>query len=374
MDSPPISKLVGADLRVERRDALNALLDKEELDGLIVTSRPNVRYLTGFSGTAGVALVLRDGLSFFSDFRYRSQANDEVGDAARVEIVATDVWSRVWEVLRAAPSLGSVGFESHAVTVYQAGRFADAKLPCRLQPVNELVERLRIRKHPSEVAAIRRAAALASDALRAALESVRVGQRELDVATRLESELRRRGSEWHPFPTIVASGPRSALPHARTSPRTIGLGDLLLIDFGAELDGYCADLTRTVVVGRPADERQRTVYDLVRDAQLAARTGIRAGMTGRDADALARSPIEARGFGDAFGHSLGHGLGLEVHEAPRVSKGNADALPVGAVVTIEPGVYIPGWGGVRIEDDVHLAAGGPELLSDGMTDLIELGD
>lgn len=365
---------MGADLRAERRGALGALLEHEGLDGLIVTSLPNVRYLTGFSGTAGVALVLRDGVSFFTDFRYRSQADDEVGDAARIEIVSTDVWSRVWEVVRAAPALDTVGFEAHAVTVYQAGRFADAKLPCRLQPANELVERLRVRKHPTEVAAIRRAAALAGEALRATLESVRVGERELDVAARLESELRRRGSEWHPFPTIVASGPRSALPHARTSPRAIGPGDLLLLDFGAELDGYCADLTRTVVVGRRADERQRVVYDLVREAQLTARTGIRAGMTGRDADALARSPIEARGFGDAFGHSLGHGLGLEVHEGPRVSKGNANPLPAGAVVTIEPGVYIPGWGGVRIEDDVHLAADGPELLSDGVTDLIELAD
>ena len=365
---------MATDLRSERRAALLSLLAQEGLDGLIATSLPNVRYLTGFSGTAGVAVLLRDGLSFFTDFRYREQAEAEVGDAARVEIVGSDTWTRVWDALRAAPGLETVGYESHAVTVYQAGRFAEVSLPCRLRPVSELVERLRVRKHAVEVEAIRRAAHLTSEALQATLEGVRVGQTELDVAARLESELRRRGSEWHPFPTIVASGPRAALPHARTSGRAIEPGDLLLLDFGAQLDGYCADLTRTVVVGRRADERQRTVYELVREAQRVARTGIRAGMTGREADALARSVIEARGFGDAFGHSLGHGLGLEVHEAPRVSKANTEPLPAGAVVTIEPGVYLPGWGGVRIEDDVHLAASGPELLSDGATGLIELAD
>src|SRR6267142_520786 len=181
---------------------------------------------------------------------------------------------------------------------------------------------------------------------------------------------RRLGSEGHPFATIVASGPRSALPHARSSRRAVAAGEWLLLDFGAQVDGYCADITRTVVVGARATERQRVLYGLVYEAQQRARGGVRAGMTGRDADALARDPITARGFGEAFGHSLGHGLGLEVHEAPRLSKTNPSPLPAGAVVTIEPGVYLPGDGGVRIEDDVHLAAAGPELLSDGLTDLL----
>jgi Xaa-Pro aminopeptidase len=152
----------------------------------------------------------------------------------------------------------------------------------------------------------------------------------------------------------------------------VAAGEWLLLDFGAQVDGYCADITRTVVVGARATERQRVLYGLVREAQQRARCGVRAGMSGRDADALARDPIAARGFGEAFGHSLGHGLGLEVHEAPRLSKINLDPLPAGAVVTIEPGVYVAGDGGVRIEDDVHLAATGPELLSDGLTDLLEL--
>src|SRR4029077_4995793 len=211
---------------------------------------------------------------------------------------------------------------------------------------------------------------------------VRPGLTELAIAGVLEGALRRRGSEGHPFATIVAAGPRGARapprsrgapPPARSSGRAVAAGEWLLLDFGAQVDGYCADITRTVVVGGRASERQRVLYELVRDAQRRARTAVRAGMSGRDADALAREPIAARGFEEAFGHSLGHGLGLEVHEAPRLSKTNADPLPAGAVVTIEPGVYLAGEGGVRIEDDVHLPDGrGAELLSDGLTDLVEL--
>ncbi|HEU5358633.1 MAG TPA: M24 family metallopeptidase, partial [Gemmatimonadales bacterium] len=203
------------------------------------------------------------------------------------------------------------------------------------------------------------------------LPGVRVGESELAVAARLEAALRVRGSEWHPFPTIVASGPRAALPHARSTERTIAPGEWLLIDFGAQVDGYCSDLTRTVVVGK-ADTRQRAVYEVVEAAQRRAREGVRAGMTGREADALARDLIAQRGYGEAFGHSLGHGLGLEVHEAPRLSPTAEAVLPEGAVVTIEPGIYLPGWGGVRLEDDVLLAPEGPRCLSDGRTSLIEL--
>jgi Xaa-Pro aminopeptidase len=362
---------VAPDLREDRRRGLWSLLEAEQLDGLIVTHLPNVRYLTGFSGTAGVAVVLRGGTLFLTDFRYRTQADSEVGQAARIEIVGPDLWARLWEVLREYPQSAVLGYESHAVTVEQSAVFARTEVPCRVRPVAELVERLRVRKHPSEVNAIREAARLAGDALRAALGCVRAGQREYDVAALLEAELRRRGSEWHPFPTIVASGERSALPHARTGARRLERGDLLLLDFGAQLEGYCADITRTVVVGK-ADERQRTVYEMVREAQASARSTIRAGMTGKEADALARRLIEARGFGDAFGHSLGHGLGLEVHEGPRVSRANESPLPEHAVVTIEPGIYLPGWGGVRIEDDVYLDPRGAVLLSDGRTELVEL--
>jgi Xaa-Pro aminopeptidase len=235
-----------------------------------------------------------------------------------------------------------------------------------------MVEGLRVSKDPTEVAAIRSAATLAGEALQATLAGVGVGMSELEIAGLLEGHLRRLGSEGHPFQSIVASGPRTALPHARSSSRTVAAGEWLLLDFGAQVDGYCADITRTVVLGARASERQRALYEVVRDAQLRARTGVRAGMPGRDADALARDPIQARGFGGAFGHSLGHGLGLEVHEAPRLAKTSAEPLPADAVVTIEPGVYLAGQGGVRIEDDVYLSSDGPVLLSDGRTELVEL--
>jgi Xaa-Pro aminopeptidase len=237
--------------------------------------------------------------------------------------------------------------------------------------VADVVEDLRQVKDGGEVSRIEEAGRLALDALAEVLPTVRVGQRELDIAARLEAALRIRGSEWHPFETIVASGPRAALPHARTSERVIGRGEFLLLDFGAKVDGYCSDITRTVALG-PADERQQTVYELVREAQVKARTEIRGGMLGFEADALARQVIVERGFGEAFGHSLGHGLGLEVHEAPRLAVTAKAPIPTGAVVTIEPGIYLPGWGGVRLEDDVWLSPDGPVLLTDGRTDLLEL--
>lgn len=213
-------------------------------------------------------------------------------------------------------------------------------------------------KDADETARIREAARLASEALAAVIGGIRPGRREIDVAAELEAALRVRGSEWHPFHTIVASGPRSALPHAQSTSRVIGAGDLLVVDFGAQLDGYCSDITRTFVVGAAADGRQREVYSIVEQAQHRARRLMRAGMTGREIDALARDPITTAGMGEAFGHSLGHGVGLEVHEEPRLAKTSETVIPPGAVVTVEPGVYFEGWGGVRIEDDVAVTAGG----------------
>ena len=363
----------GVDRRPDRHAALVALLEAEGLDALLVTSRPNIRYLTGFSGSAGVAVVTKNALLLVTDFRYDEQARQQCGAVARVEIEGTSVWDRLFKELPTLGTLDLAGFEGHALSVKEAERFSQgAGAAWRWKPAGELVERLRVRKDEAEVAAIRAAAGVATAALGETLASARPGQTELEIAGTLEGALRRHGSEAHPFPTIVASGPRSALPHAHTSTRTVAAGDFLLLDFGAVVDGYCADVTRTVVVGRRADESQRALYGLVQEAQRRAREGVRAGMSGREADALARDPIEARGFGAAFGHSTGHGLGLEVHEAPRLARTANDALPQDAVVTIEPGLYVAGRGGVRIEDDVHLSAEGPVLLTDGCTDLVEL--
>ena len=368
-----MSPTSGADRRPQRQAALAALLETEALDALLVTSRPNIRYLTGFSGSAGVAVATKSGVLIVTDFRYDEQARQECGAVARVEIDGTSVWDRLFKELPTLGALDTIGFEPHAVTVKEAERFSTGPgSSWHWKAAGELVERLRVRKDAGEIRSIRAAAELATRSLRETLATVRSGQTELEIASVLEGALRRHGSEGHPFPTIVASGPRTALPHAHTSTRTVAAGEWLLLDFGAVVDGYCADVSRTVVVGKRADEGQRALYGLVQEAQRRARDGVRAGMSGKDADALARDPIEARGFGAAFGHSTGHGLGLEVHEAPRLSRTAADPLPEDAVVTIEPGVYVTGRGGVRIEDDVHLSAEGPVLLSDGCTDLVEL--
>ncbi len=357
-----------ADFRATRQGAVLAALP-DGVDALLVTHLPNIRWLTGFTGSAALLIIGQNRSTLITDFRYAGQAPQEVGSSAEVIIDRASVWQRLRRVLEAG-GFGALAVESHVVTIRDLER-VNAMFRGRLVPVVDLVEQLRQVKDDTEVAAITAAAALASDALAAVLPTVRAGDREIDVAARLESALRLRGSEWHPFQTIVASGPRAALPHARSSDRTLGRGEFLLIDFGAQVDGYCSDITRTVGLGA-LDERQMVVYDLVREAQIRAREGLRAGMTGRDGDALARDLIAARGYGDAFGHSLGHGLGLEVHEAPRLAATAEAVLPGGAVVTVEPGIYLQGWGGVRIEDDVWLGPAGPALLSDGRTELIIL--
>lgn len=363
-----------ADRRRARLEALVKALETAGLDALLVTARPNVRYLTGFSGSAALVVVTRADVLLVTDSRYDEQARAEAGAVARVVVERTSMWDRLFEELLGLGPLDGVGYEAHAMTVKEADRLAahgPPARPWRWRAAGDLVEQLRVRKDPDEVAAIYAAARLAGEAFRRALDEVRPGLTELEITGVLEGQLRRLGSEGHPFPTIVASGPRSALPHARSTRRPAGRGEWLLVDFGAVVDGYCADITRAVVVGARATDTQRALYEVVRTAQQHAREGVRAGMTGVEADALARQVIDANGFGEAFGHSTGHGLGLEVHEAPRLSKTNHDPLPLDAVVTVEPGVYLAGQGGVRIEDDVHLAPEGPVLLSDGLTELLD---
>ena len=361
---------MSSDRGQERQAALRRRLVVEELDALLVLHPPNIRYLTGFTGSAGLLLVFAERTVLLTDFRYAEQAPQEAGGSAQVIMEPSDVWGRLRKLLDAAGRI-RLGFERDHLTVRDRERLGSLE-SAEPVPAADPVEALRVVKDPDEVEALRAAAGLAHEALAELLPTVRVGQTEQEVAARLEHALRRRGSEWHPFQTIVASGPRSALPHARSSARPLGRGEWLLLDFGAQLEGYCADLTRTVVVGGPADSRQREIYEIVRRAQLVARETIRPGMTGRDADAVAREVIAAAGYEEAFGHSLGHGIGLEVHEAPRLARTAESPLPAGAVVTVEPGIYLTGWGGVRLEDDIHLTSDGPRCLSDGRTDLLEL--
>jgi Xaa-Pro aminopeptidase len=277
----------------------------------------------------------------------------------------------VWQTL-AELAAQTAGFETAHLTHRDFQRLLEQGDRFHWRATSDFVEALRIRKDPDEVALIREAGRVATDALERTIGCVRTGLTELAVCGILERNLREAGSEAHPFPPIVAAGPRSALPHARASNETILTGDFLLLDFGATVGGYCSDITRTFVVGT-ASQRQREVFEVVRAAQALAIEGLRPGMTGKDGDALARGWIEAQGFGGEFGHGLGHGIGLEVHESPRLSRMTEDSLPEGSVVTIEPGVYVPEWGGVRIEDDVLVTATGAELLTGFSRDFTTLG-
>jgi len=341
------------------------------LDGLLITSLPNIRYLTGFSGSNALLFVSARVVLLITDFRYQVQAAAEAGDVADLRIEQSSLWAGLWSFLTTSPGQQALGFESSHLSHRDFQRLLEQGDRFHWRPTTEIVEALRARKDDGEVALIADAARVAMEALGETLQTVGVGMSELEICGELERALRRAGSEAHPFAPIVATGPRAALPHARASARPIAPGEFLLLDFGATIGGYCSDVTRTVVVGR-ADERQRATYDAVREANEAARRGIRAGMRGREGDALARAVLEARGLGELFGHGLGHGIGLQVHEAPRLSKLAEEVLPAGSVVTIEPGVYVPDWGGIRIEDDVHLSADGAELLTHFPRELLEL--
>lgn len=356
--------------RARRIAALADGLNAAHLDGLLLTGLANIRYLTGFSGSSALLVVTPRDVVLITDFRYQTQVVEEVGDLARISIESASLWTGLWQQLAPLP-VKVLGFEAAHVQHRDFQRLVEAGARYQWRPTVDLVETLRERKDPDEIGRIERAAVVATQALTRTLPELHAGMTELSVAGVLEKALRDEGSEGFPFPSIVASGPRSALPHARSSTRVLERGDFLLLDFGAEVDGYCSDVTRTVVMGR-ATEEQREVYEAVRGANERAASGVHAGMTGRDADAIARQYIDRAGFGELFGHSLGHGIGLEVHEAPRLAKTSEGVLPAEAVVTIEPGIYRPGWGGVRIEDDVILDSQGARILTQFPRELIEL--
>jgi Xaa-Pro aminopeptidase len=359
------------DRRPARLAALAEELATRKIDALLLTSLPNIRYLTGFSGTSALAVATASEILLITDFRYETQVADEVGDAARVRIEPVSLWTGLWDMLGKMSSIEVAGFESQHLYHRDFQRLLNDGARWQWRPETGMVENLRESKDEEEVALIAEAARIATDALSRTLSQIVPGQSELQIAGILEKALRDEGSEEGPFPPIVASGPRSALPHARASQRIVERGEFLLLDFGAQHQGYCSDVTRTFLVGAPTPE-QREIYAVVRDANHIASHSIHAGMTGMAADALARSYIERCGHGEAFGHSLGHGLGLEVHEAPRLARTSEGTLVPGSVVTIEPGIYRPGWGGVRIEDDVHLSKNGPQILTNFSRELIEV--
>jgi Xaa-Pro aminopeptidase len=341
---------------MSRADRLAPLVAERELDQLFVSDLTNVRYLTGFTGTNGACLVGREERIFFTDFRYTERAEREVGEE----------WERPEAERELVPQIAArmrrkVGFEDAKLSVRQLARLeAAVGEEADLVPAGDLVEKLRAVKEPEEIDLIAAAAELTDGVYRWALERGLADRTERDVARACEARIRELGGE-PSFPPIVAAGENGALPHAEPGDREIGSGELVVFDMGAELEGYCSDGTRTFATGEPGEEAQE-VYDLTLTAQLAALGAIRAGASGKEVDAVAREIAEA-GHGDQFGHGLGHGVGLEVHEGPRLGTTSEDELSEGNVVTVEPGIYLPGRFGIRIEDLVVLTADGHRNLS-----------
>ncbi|XJZ26187.1 M24 family metallopeptidase [Bacillota bacterium Lsc_1132] len=353
---------------MEKLAKLRSNFSNFEIDGLLITSAYNRRYMTNFTGTSGVALISGSRALFITDFRYIEQATNQ---CQGFEIVQ-HTGAIIDEVAAQAKKLGiqKLGFEEEYVTFSAYQAYAKA-VNAELVPVSGLIEKLRLIKNDAEIKILKEAADIADAAFKHIIEFIRPGKTELEVANELEFFMRKAGATSSSFDTIVASGPRSALPHGVASDKVIEKGDIVTLDYGAYYKGYVSDITRTVSVGEP-DAKLKEIYNIVLEAQLRGMAGIKPGMTGKEADALTRDWIAEKGYGDYFGHSTGHGIGLEVHEGPALSIRSEIVLEPGMVVTCEPGIYIPGLGGVRIEDDTMITADHNQALTHSTKELIIL--
>jgi Xaa-Pro aminopeptidase len=350
---------------------IQALLEAEGLDGAYIAHLPNVRYLCGFTGSNGCLVIGRSGARFLTDGRYRTQSAEEVHDAdVEVYGLPDDLDGAVARALSDL-EVEHAGFEAAHLTVVALDKLRERADGREYVPTAQLVERLRVVKDPDELERIREAARLADEGLGHILERVEEGTTERELALELEFHMRRAGADDVSFDPIVAAAERSALPHARPTDRPVEKGRFLLFDLGCVHEGYCSDMTRTVVVGE-CDTRHREIYELVARAQQAGLDAVAPGRSAAEVDGAARQVIVEAGLGDAFGHGLGHGVGVEIHEAPTLRATSRDVLEVGQVVTIEPGVYLPGWGGVRIEDLVVVGMRGAEILSHSTKELVTL--
>ena len=362
-----------ADLSV-RHTTVRRALGTLSLDALIVTNPANIRYLTNHAGSAGTVVATPGAMHLLVDFRYREAIRAlQQSDAACPTIEIWDVAASYDEALLdclGAIGVSTVGFEAVHLTVarheWLVNSAAARRFDLTFRATERVVEQARVVKDAGELATLREAARRLTTVAQAAFAIVRPGVRERAVAACIEAAIRDAGYERTAFDTIVASGPNGALPHYHAGDRILEKGDLVVLDFGGVLDGYCSDLTRTVALAPPSAEARR-VHQAVREAQQAAIDTVKPGIATTDVDRAARQVLDAHGLGEAFGHGTGHGLGLEVHEDPRVTRPRADvaAVPLepGMVFTIEPGAYIPGWGGVRIEDDVLVTSRGCEVLT-----------
>ncbi|MBM7650446.1 Xaa-Pro aminopeptidase [Bacillus ectoiniformans] len=349
-------------------DKLRIEMKEKNIDGLLIMSPYNRRYITNFTGSSGAVLISADQALFITDFRYVEQAEKQAGGFKVIKHTA----SIYEEIAKQSEDLGikQLGFEKDHMT-FASYEMLKAQVKGELVPVSGLIEKLRLIKSESEIKILKVAADIADAAFKHILDYIKPGLTELEVSNELEFFMRKCGATSSSFDIIVASGKRSALPHGVASEKVIEKGDMITLDYGAYYNGYVSDITRTVAVGEPASQ-MKEVYQVVLDAQMKAMDQIGPGMDGKQADAIARDLIKEKGYGDYFGHSTGHGIGLEVHEGPMLSFRSGTVLEPGMLVTVEPGIYLPGVGGVRIEDDIMITENGNETLTHSTKDLIIL--
>lgn len=353
---------------MEKLTRLREEMEKARIDGFLITSTYNRRYMTGFTGSAGVVLISLKAAKFITDFRYVEQAGKQAQGYEIVQHKGTlieEVKKQVKEM-----KIEKLGFEQEHVTFASYKSYEEA-VSAQLVPISGVIENLRLIKTPSEIKILKEAANVADRAFTHILNFIRPGITELDVSNELEFFMRKEGATSSSFDTIVASGKRSALPHGVATDKVIEKGDFVTLDYGAYYNGYVSDITRTVAVGKPSEELIK-IYDIVLEAQLRGMAGIKPGISGRQADALTRDLIVEKGYGEYFGHSTGHGIGLEIHEGPALSMRSDLILQPGMAVTVEPGIYLPGIGGVRIEDDTIITIDSNEALTHSKKELIIL--
>ncbi len=349
-----------------RIKVLREILIEQKLDGFLVTRLLNVRYLSGFSGSNGICLITNSDAFFMSDNRYEQQANDEVKDFS-IHIGKGLLVDMIQELNINFNS--QFGFESDTLTYNQFEKISKLYPNVKWRPYEKVIEYLSIVKSQEEISYIRKAAKMADRIFSDLLRLIHVGMRENEIAGEIIGRIKRMGGDRSAFEPIVASGLRSSLPHGISSEKMIERGDLVVLDFGCVVNGYTSDITRTIVIGSPSQEQVK-IYNIVRQAQVQALRFVKAGVKCNELDAAARELIKKAGYGRYFGHSLGHGLGLDVHSEPRIATEIDHVIPEYAVITIEPGIYVPEFGGVRIEDDVLVRENHGELLTHSTQDLV----
>jgi len=356
-------------MKAQRLGKAREAIAGQELDALLISSPFNRRYVTGFTGTAGWAVITQSQAWLVTDFRYVRQAEQQ---AMEFEVVRHE--GNPLELIRdklGAAGIRNMGFEKHHVPFADYETYERTFAGIELVPTGNVIEKLRGIKDEEEQRCIRKAIEITEQAFAFILDVMKPGVTEREVATELEYFMRKKGAVSSAYPTIVASGARSALPHGLASDKPLGMNEFVTLDFGANYDGYCSDLTRTVFIGKPT-ERHREIYGIVLDANKSVLEGLKPGMTGKEGDALAREYISRRGYGEYFGHGLGHAFGLEIHEPMRFSQQTEDRLEPGMIMTVEPGIYLPDFGGVRIEDNILVTDTGIEVLTTSNKELIVL--